>query len=481
MKMVRKFTAIMLIAFLGALLAVGVYSKIFSNQNKVVIRETQPIQLASMPAPLPQGNLPDLTYAAEKSIHSVVHIKTTITRAYSQRNPIFDFFYGDRGYAPEPQEQQASGSGVIISPDGYIVTNNHVIEDANNIEVVLNDNRNFKAKLIGRDPSTDIALIKIEEEGLAYLKWGNPETVKLGEWVLAVGNPFNLTSTVTAGIVSAKARSIRIMGGQMPLESFIQTDAAVNPGNSGGALVNQRGELIGINTAIASRTGSYTGYSFAVPASIASKVVRDLMEYGQVQRAVIGINIRDVNAELAEEKDLDKIEGVYVAGITEEGAAREAGIEEGDVIISVNAVKVNSVPELQEQVGKYRPGDEVNVGVKRDGKLKQYKIVLRNTRGGTSIMKESLTLLGAEFEEISNSQKERLRIRNGIQVVELNKGKLKDAGVEEGFIIVEVNRVPVNSVNDLKKILNKTQEGRPIFIEGAYPDGKWTYFAFEID
>jgi len=482
MKNVKNFTTTTLIAFLGAFIAVLIYAKVFNKPTEIVIKEKQPVQFASMTAPLPQGEFPDLTFAAEKSVHAVVHINTTITQSpYSGGNPLFDFFFGDRGYNAEPRVQQASGSGVIISPDGYIVTNNHVIEDADNIDVILNDNRTFKGKLIGRDPSTDIALIKIEENDLPYLRWGDSETVKLGEWVLAVGNPFNLTSTVTAGIVSAKARSIGIMGGQMPLESFIQTDAAVNPGNSGGALVNQRGELIGINTAIASRTGSYTGYSFAVPSLIASKVVRDIKEYGEVQRAVLGVNIRTVDAAFAKEKGLKKIEGIYVGGTTEDGAAREAGIKEGDVIISVNSVKVNSRPELLEQLGKYRPGDEITVAVKRDEKVKQFKIVLRNTRGGTSIIKESLAVLGGEYEEISNSQRERFRIRNGIQVTEIDKGKLKDAGVDEGFIIVEVDRTPVNSVEDLKVILKRHPEGRPVLVEGVYPDGKWTYFVFELD
>ena len=322
----------MAIAFVGAIAAIFLYSKIINQPPELALQGTTPLQLTSYVSPSsPQAQLPDLTQAAEKSVHAVVHI-TTKMKAQSNNgmdNPLLDFFLGPRGNNPqprgynrEPEYNMGAGSGVIISTEGYIVTNNHVIEDADNIEVVLNDNRKFTAKVIGRDPNTDIALLKIEAKELPFLTWGNSETLKLGEWVLAVGNPFNLTSTVTAGIVSAKSRSIGIMGGQMPLESFIQTDAAVNPGNSGGALVNANGDLVGINAAIASRTGSYTGYSFAVPATIARKVVDDLKQYGEVQRALLGVGIKTVDDNLAREKKLGKIEGVYIETISEEGAAR---------------------------------------------------------------------------------------------------------------------------------------------------------------
>ncbi len=433
--------------------------------------------------------MPDLTLAAAKSIHAVVHI-TTKTKAQSygddSDNPLFDFFFGPRGQQPrgynqQPQYSMGAGSGVIISTEGYIVTNNHVIEDAENIEVVLNDNRKFTAKVIGRDPNTDIALVKIEANDLPALSWGNSETLKLGEWVLAVGNPFNLTSTVTAGIVSAKSRSIGIMSGQMPLESFIQTDAAVNPGNSGGALVNASGELVGINAAIASRTGSYTGYSFAVPSSIARKVVDDLKQFGEVQRALLGVEIRTVDDNLAKEKKLGKIEGVYVGNTTEEGAARQAGIKTDDVITAINGSPVNTVAELQEQIGKYRPGDKIALTVKRNGDVKQYNVVLRNLKGGTSVVKESFSVLGAEFGTITDKDKERLKIDEGIQVINLTNGKLKGAGVKVGFIITDINKTSVSSVEDIKRVLSQASSNKPVLVEGVYPNGEWTYYVFKME
>jgi len=303
----------------------------------------------------------------------------------------------------------------------------------------------------------------------------------LGEWVLAVGNPFNLTSTVTAGIVSAKSRSIGIMSGQMPLESFIQTDAAVNPGNSGGALVNASGELVGINAAIASRTGSYSGYSFAIPSSIAHKVVDDLKQFGGVQRALLGVEMKPVDDDLAKEKNLGKIEGVYVVRITDEGAARQAGIKAGDVITAVNGNQVNAPQQLQEQIGKYRPGDKVAITIKRNGDLKQYDVVLRNTKGDTSIVKESFSVLGAEFGPILEKDKERLKIDEGIQVINLSNGKLKEAGVKIGFIITDINKSSVSSVEDVQRVLSQSSNKKPILVEGVYPGGEWTYYVFKLE
>jgi Do/DeqQ family serine protease len=376
----------------------------------------------------------------------------------------------------------AAGSGVIISEDGFIVTNNHVVEGAQNIDVVLNDNRRFSAKVIGRDPNTDIALVKIDAKDLSVLPWGDSEALRLGEWVLAVGNPFLLGTTVTAGIVSAKSRSIGIMSGQMPMESFIQTDAAVNPGNSGGALVNARGELVGINTAIASQTGSYSGYAFAIPVSIARKVVEDLRKFGEVQRALLGVTIADIDDELAKKHNLAKIEGVYVEEISEGGAARTAGIKAGDVIIAINGTKVNSKSELQEQVGKHRPGDQVAVLIKHDGTEKTFNVGLRNMKGSTSIVKaETLSALGAEFGEISSKDKERLNIDQGVQILKITSGKFKNAGVRAGFIITDVNKISVGNVEDIKRIISQSSDKKPILIEGVYPDGKWAYYVFNLN
>ena len=491
MDIVKKIASSLAIAFAGAIVAIFLYSKINNQSGAVSVQGTSPIQLTNYVAPAsPQAQLPDLTQAAEKSVHAVVHITTKMkAQSYGgSDNPLYDFFFGPRGNSPqprgynqEPEYNMGAGSGVIIGSEGYIVTNNHVIEDADNIEVVLNDSRKFTAKVIGRDPNTDIALVKIDAKDLPYLTWGNSESLKLGEWVLAVGNPFNLTSTVTAGIVSAKSRSIGIMSGQMPLESFIQTDAAVNPGNSGGALVNASGELVGINAAIASRTGSYSGYSFAVPSSIAHKVVDDLKQFGGVQRALLGVEMKPVDDDLAKEKNLGKIEGVYVVRITDDGAARQAGIKAGDVITAVNGNQVNAPQQLQEQIGKYRPGDKVAITVKRNGDLKQYDVVLRNTKGDTSIVKESFSILGAEFGPITEKDKERLKIDEGIQVINLSNGKLKEAGVKIGFIVTDINKSSVSSVEDVKRVLSQSSNKKPILVEGVYPGGEWTYYVFKLE
>ncbi len=484
MNTLKKSASNLAFAFLGAVLALLLYSEFSTNKNPVIVAENKPVQFSSYTPPsLPQAQLPDLTQAAEKSVSAVVHITTKTKGAmYEGGNQLFDFFFGPRNnYPQEPQMRMAAGSGVIISEDGYIVTNNHVVDGADNIDVVLNDNRRFTAKVVGRDPNTDIALVKIEAKNLSVLSWGDSEALKLGEWVLAVGNPFNLTSTVTAGIVSAKSRSIGIMSGQMPLESFIQTDAAVNPGNSGGALVNARGELVGINTAIASQTGSYSGYSFAIPASIVHKVVEDLRKFGEVQRALLGVTIKNIDDALAKEHSLGKIEGIYIEDITDDGAARSAGIKKGDVIVAVNGTKVNSVSELQEQVGKHRPGDQVVVIVKRDGAEKTFNVTLRNMKGNTSIVKESFSTLGAEFGDISNKDKERLNIDQGVQVLKITSGKFKNAGVRAGFIITDVNKISVGSVEDIKRIIAKSSDKKPVLIEGVYPDGKWAYYVFNLN
>lgn len=481
MNTIKKNLTNLAFAFFGALIAIIIYSKFNSTDARIVENESQPVRLSSYTAPLPQMQLPDLTQAAEKSVSAVVHITTKSKSEDYGNNQLFEFFFGPRGYNQEPQFQMAAGSGVIISEDGYIVTNNHVVESAVNIDVILNDNRKFTAKVIGRDPNTDIALVKIEANNLTVLSWGDSEALKLGEWVLAVGNPFNLTSTVTAGIVSAKSRSIGIMSGQMPMESFIQTDAAVNPGNSGGALVNSRGELVGINTAIASRTGSYSGYSFAIPASIVHKVVEDLRKFGEVQRALLGVTIKTVDDELAKSLKLKKVEGVYINEISEDGAASKGGMKKGDVIIEFNGTKVNSVAELQEQVAKHRPGDYVSVTTNREGSIKTFNIMLRNVKGSTSIVKESISKLGAEFGDITDKDRQRLSIDGGIQVMKLSDGKLKNIGVKVGFIITDINKISVSSVEDIKRVIAQTSDNKPILIEGVYPDGKWTYYVFNIN
>jgi len=475
MNKIGKFSITFLMVIAGAFIAVLAYSTFFEKPQVVTLTEKQPIRYATLAADS-NVTLPDLTFAAEKSIHSVVHIATQSVRGggWSSGNPFFDEFFGLRNQ--QPQIAQGFGSGVIISSDGYIITNNHVIENAQNIKVILNDKREFEAKLIGADPSTDIALLKVEAKDLQFLTYGNSNDLKLGEWVLAVGNPFNLTSTVTAGIVSARSRNLGINEDQLSIESFIQTDAAVNPGNSGGALVNQQGNLIGINTAIASRTGSYTGYSFAVPVTIVSKVVEDLKKFGEVQRALLGVNIGDVNAEIAKELKLDKVEGVYVGGVPENGAAREAGIKEKDVIIQVDGDPVRNTAQLQEKISQYRPGDKVKVIVIRDNEKKPFDVTLRNKHGDTEIVRDNLSVLGAEFVTVTDGEKEKLEINSGIKITKLDKGKLKTLGLKEGFIITHVNKKPINEVKDFRREISNAKGG--ILVEGIYPNGEPAYFVF---
>lgn len=478
MKKLGRFTLTFLLVIVGAFVAVWTYSTFFDKQKIVTIKESQPLKYTSLP--IESGaTLPDLTYAAEKSVHAVVHIATQSVRGggWSSGNPFLDNFFGLR--QQQPQIARGFGSGVILSPDGFIVTNNHVVEDAQKIKVILNDKREFEARLVGTDPSTDIALLKIDIDNLPFLTYGDSDELKLGEWVLAVGNPFNLTSTVTAGIVSARARNLGINNDQMAIESYIQTDAAVNPGNSGGALVNQQGELIGINSAIASRTGSYSGYSFAVPVTIVKKVVNDLKEFGEVQRALLGVNIGDVNAEVADELNLDDVEGVYVGGVKDNGAAKEAGIKEKDVIISVGGEKVRTSAELQEKISQYRPGDDVKIIVLRNGEKKQFTVTLRNKHGDTQIVRDNKSVLGAEFETISDKEKQNLGIDYGIKIKNLDKGKLKDAGLKEGFIITNVNKKPIYEVNDLKREIGNARGG--ILVEGIYPNGELAYYVFGVE
>jgi len=475
MKKLGKVSITFLMVIAGAFVAVWAYSSFFDKPQYVTVTEKQAMKYASLPAD-GNGSLPDLTYAAEKSIHAVVHIATQSVRGggWSSGNPALDQFFGLRNQ--QPQMAQGFGSGVIISENGYIITNNHVIEDAQKIKVILNDKQEFEAKLIGADPSTDIALLKVDAHDLPFLTYGNSNELKLGEWVLAVGNPFNLTSTVTAGIISARSRNLGINSDRLSIESYIQTDAAVNPGNSGGALVNQQGELVGINSAIASQTGSYMGYSFAVPVTIVKKVIDDLRQYGEVQRALLGVNIGDVDAELAKKLKLEKVEGIYVGGVPENGAARNAGIKEGDVIIKVGDEQVKNTAELQEKISQYRPGDVVNITVIRDQNEKLFKVTLRNKNGDTDIVRDNNDILGAEFVPVSDKEKERLEIESGIKIKSLGKGKLKSSGLKEGFIITSVNKKPIYEVKDFKREIGNARGG--ILVEGIYDNGEQAYFVF---
>ena len=435
----------------------------------------------------------DFTLAAELSIHAVVHVKTKMPVQVQQfggfNDPLFEYFFGRPQVPQQKQEapmQEASGSGVIISNDGYIVTNNHVIDKSKEIEVTLNDKRTFKAKLVGADPNTDIALIKIDAENLPVILFGNSDSLKVGQWVLAVGNPFNLTSTVTAGIVSAKARNINIINSQMKIESFIQTDAAVNPGNSGGALVNTKGELVGINTAIASQTGSYAGYAFAVPVSIVQKVVSDIRQFGVVQRAVLGVKMGDITDKLAKDKKLKTMEGAYVAEIVENSAAEKAGIKKEDIIIKINDVDIKSAAQLQEQIGRYSPGDKIDVTVLRDNKELTLKTELKNRQGNTGIVSSDakLDILGAEFRGISEKVRNQFQLEYGLEVKSVTKGKFHEAGIKPGFIIVKINNQAIRSTEDVESALdaavNTSDQFKVLNVAGLYPNGKVTYYAINL-
>lgn len=430
------------------------------------------------------GNPGEFTFAAEKTTPAVVHIKTKMTARQSRQSssPFDDFFgFGDpfggrRQQAPQTQE--ASGSGVIISSDGYIVTNNHVVQEAEEVSVILNDKREFKAKVISTDPSSDLAVIQIKAENLPFLTFGDSDALRVGEWVLAVGNPFNLESTVTAGIVSAKGRQniIDRDGDTNPLESFIQTDAAVNPGNSGGALVNLKGELIGINTAIYSRTGQFAGYSFAVPVSIVKKVSSDLIKYGNVQRGFLGVSISEVNAKLAEEKDLKSKDGVYVGGFSENSAAKDAGIKINDVITKIDGTDTKSSSKLMEIVGRKRPGESILVTVNRDGQTKEFKVTLKNKDGNTSIVKGDVgestksDFLGAKFGTISSADKDKFKVSNGVKVIEvLTDGRLEMYGLSKGSIITKINDKAVSDPKEAVQLL-EARKGR-IKLEGVDTDG----------
>jgi len=435
----------------------------------------------------------DFTVAAELTIHAVVHVKTKTPMRTQQmegfpNDPFFQYFFGvpRQNQPKEMPMQEASGSGVIISNDGYIVTNNHVVDGSSDIEVTLNDKRTFKAKVIGTDPNTDIALIKIEAKDLPVIVFGNSDSLKVGEWVLAVGNPFNLTSTVTAGIVSAKARNINIINSQMKIESFIQTDAAVNPGNSGGALVNTHGELVGINTAIASQTGSYAGYAFAIPVSIVQKVVADLRKYGVAQRAVLGVEIKDITSDLAKEKNLKTLEGAFVGKVGDESAAKKAGVKEGDIINNVNGVYVKSVSELQEQIGRYRPGDKITITILRDNKEQKLNVELKNRQGNFGVVsaQNSEDVLGGTYKEVNDKTKQQLGVDFGVEVKSLSKGKLADQGIKPGFIILKINNQPIRTAPDVQEaynaVINNGESEKVLLIAGLYPTGKITYFAINL-
>ena len=484
----KNLGLIVLVAVISSLLSVGVYDWVKGEPTEIVtIQERSPAQYASykggtfsevdMARPDQTINFTsaptDFIEAAEAVTTSVVNIKAMAGSKRSKNNDVWGSL----------NPGISTGSGVIISSDGYIVTNHHVIEDGNTLEVTLFDKRTFEAKVIGKDPSTDLALIKINKEDLPYLEFGNSDSTRIGEWVLAVGNPFNLTSTVTAGIISAKGRNINILEGNYKIESFIQTDAAVNPGNSGGALVNTKGDLVGINTAIITKSGHYEGYSFAVPSNLVRKIVEDLKEFGVVQRGFLGVTIEDVDEDIAKEAGLKKLEGVHIAQINPNSAADDAKLRAGDIVTHINGVKVPTMPALQEQVARYRPGDELSIEYFRSGKSYKADITLKDKRNRTTLsakkkIKKEVELLdglGFELRTATSEEIKSLGVKNGVKVISIRKGsKIDRTNLTPGFVITKVNDKAVKTVDELILIVEKSDN--KVMLEGVYEDYPGEYF-----
>ena len=471
--MAKNLITVLASVLLSGLTAYGIVKAATPDQSGTVVysQEGQSPRTVN----LSLSDYPDFTYAAETAVEAVVYVKVTVK--YQQQymiDPFFRFFFGDEGQSQSrEQERQGSGSGVIIRPDGYIVTNNHVVQNATKIEVTLNNNKTYEASVIGTDPATDVALIKIEADGLPTLTFADSDKLRLGEWVLAIGSPLGeeLRSTITAGIVSAKGRSMPNYNGEFKIESFIQTDAAVNPGNSGGALVNKAGELVGINTAIVSTTGSYTGYSFAVPSNIVHKIVDDLLDFGSVKRAILGITMSPVTDKIAKDNRLASLDGVYVNEVSKGSAAEKAGVRKGDVLIKVDSTVIKTTSDLQVTINKFHPGDKARLTIVRDGSVHELEVQFQGTTEATGTVSEdgSIAFYGARIGETSR----------GVEILSAGSGKLAQAGGEDGFVIKFVNDQKVNKPQDVIDIAKKAR--RSIVIEGVTATGRQGYFAFGKD
>ena len=476
--MKRGILIALLSAAVGGLTAYAVVNAMTKSQVRVV-ETSEGAQFRTVN--LSQDNWPDFTYAAESAVDAVVYVKVVSTQTQQQApSSIFDFFFGfPEGGMPQQRERVGSGSGVIIREDGYIVTNNHVIDGATRIEVTLNNNQTYPATLVGTDPATDVALLKVEATGLPVIPFGDSDKLRLGEWVIAIGSPYDLRSTITAGIVSAKGRSMP-SNGEFKIESFIQTDAAVNPGNSGGALVDKAGNLVGINTAIISQTGSYTGYSFAVPSNIVKKIAYDLMDFGSVKRAVLGISMMPIDDKIAEELKLSSRNGVYIGEVSKSGAADRAGIKAGDILIAIDSTKITNPASVQEAVSRFSPGDNAVVTVLRDGKELKLDVTFKGTSQDTGTVSEdgSIAFYGSSIKAADEETLERFGLKSGVQIVELGPGKLMEAGAVEGFIILYVNDHPVKTPQEVIDIVKKSK--RTVFIEGVTPSGRTGYFGFGV-
>lgn len=476
--MKRGIITILLSAVISGLTAFAVVKTVTpSNESTTTIVQADGSTYRTVN--LSQDNYPDFTYAAESAVDAVVYVKVTSVTSSARQTPnsILEFFFGYPGEGQQ-RERVGSGSGVIIREDGYIVTNNHVIDGADKIEVTLTNNQTYPAVLVGTDPATDVALLKIDASGLPVIPFGDSSKLRLGEWVIAIGSPYDLRSTITAGIVSAKGRSMPNYSGEFKIESFIQTDAAVNPGNSGGALVDKAGNLVGINTAIISQTGSYAGYSFAVPSNIVKKIVYDLIDFGSVKRALLGITMQPVDEKIAKEMKLSSLNGVYIYEVSKNGAADKAGIKAGDVLVAIDSVKVTDGASVQEAVSRFSPGEKAMVTVIRDGKEKQFEVTFQGTASENGTVSEdgSVAFYGSSIRKAPEDVLRKFGLKEGVEIVDLGPGKMKDAGASQGFIILYVNNKAVKTPEDVIEIVKKSD--RAVFIEGVTASGRSGYFGF---
>ena len=478
--MKRGILMMLLSAVAGGLTAFAVVSSVRNQQTTMVQGQGDAPQFRTVS--LANNDYPDFTYAAETCVDAVVYVKVSSTQTIQQApGSIFDFFFGfPQQGVPQQRERTGSGSGVIITQDGYIVTNNHVIDGATKIEITLNSNQTYPATLIGTDPATDVALLKIDATGLPFIPFADSDKLRLGEWVIAIGSPYDLRSTITAGIVSAKGRSMPNYTGEFKIESFIQTDAAVNPGNSGGALVDKAGNLVGINTAIISQTGSYTGYSFAVPSNIVKKIVYDLMDFGSVKRAVLGITMQPIDDKIASDLKLSSLNGVYIVEVSKSGAADIAGLKTGDVLVAIDSINITTPSSVQEAVSRFSPGDKAEITVIRAGKELKVDVIFKGTaqENGAKTGDGAVAFYGSSIKEASKETLDRMGLKSGVEIVEVGPGKLMDAGVTEGFIILYVNDQPVKKPKDVIDIVKKSK--RTVVVEGVTSAGRAAYFAFGI-
>ena len=477
--MKKNIITLIIAAVVGGITA---YAVAKNTQPKDVMTVTTTDGASTRTVNLNLSDYPDFTYAAETAVDAVVYVKVTVRSQQIAPSSIFDFFFGFPGQGGgqmSPREQVGSGSGVIIRSDGYIVTNNHVVGEASKIEVTLNNNKSYEATLVGTDPATDVAIIKIDATGLPSIPFADSDKLRLGEWVLAIGSPYDLRSTITAGIVSAKGRSMPNYSNELKIESFIQTDAAVNPGNSGGALVNKAGQLVGVNTAIISQTGSYAGYSFAIPSNIVHKIADDLIDFGSVKRVMLGVTVGEVDEKKAQELKLSSPTGVYINEVMKGGAADKAGVKSGDVLVGIDSSAVTSFPKLQEALSQFRPGDNAVLKIIRGGKNIELPVVFQDNESINGAKVEGgVAFYGATISQAPAETLAALGLKSGVLVTGIGEGRMKEAGVKEGFVITYVNDIAVSKPQDVLNITKKSK--RAVYFYGVTPEGLTATFSFAI-